>query len=475
MVSFSVDPMLHLSTPPSAASSAKHAPEEGPSFSDHLEIAEHAPRQAPDAKPTNEPDDVTHSEPSSSSPTDAESEQNAADGAEQAEGHAEVRGDGPSPEEDTAADEQPQDELELSEAAVSSTESPLAVAVDHTVRSEEGERADSESAGAEEPGETAFASESDRSAAEGDSRAGERSERNIVVSAADEVAAEVDTGSVRDGDRSADEAEPDAAAEPQAEAKTVPTPQVDETLSDEPQQPRDLPRAENARNQDVRPQPKTADGEPNTEVPPRDSGPRPDASRPRVESPRWESAEPVRGSGSTPSESPAASETRLRITPGRLAGNTGTSRGTNSNAVDHVRFVQRVARAFHAARNGPGEIRLRLHPPELGHLRLEVRVEDGALQARMETETATAKSVLLDNLPALRERLAQQDIRLDRVNVDVMPQSDGGTGQRAAEDARPDRQPAAPGRAPQDDETSDGGRQTTGFVDYDNGNLNVVI
>jgi flagellar hook-length control protein FliK len=89
---------------------------------------------------------------------------------------------------------------------------------------------------------------------------------------------------------------------------------------------------------------------------------------------------------------------------------------------ERVRFVQRVARAFHSMGDEGGEVRLRLSPPELGSLRLEVSVRDGVMSARLETETASARNVLLENLPALRERLAEQNIKVERFEVDVRDQ-----------------------------------------------------
>ena len=56
----------------------------------------------------------------------------------------------------------------------------------------------------------------------------------------------------------------------------------------------------------------------------------------------------------------------------------GTSNAEAPSA-DSVRLLHRVARAFVTAQGGGGEVRLRLSPPELGALRLEVRVLDGAL------------------------------------------------------------------------------------------------
>ena len=49
------------------------------------------------------------------------------------------------------------------------------------------------------------------------------------------------------------------------------------------------------------------------------------------------------------------------------------------------------------------------------------------MTARVELETSTARSLLLDNLPALRERLGQYDIKIERFDVDLTDRSAGGS------------------------------------------------
>jgi flagellar hook-length control protein FliK len=119
-----------------------------------------------------------------------------------------------------------------------------------------------------------------------------------------------------------------------------------------------------------------------------------------------------------------------------------SERGT-SNAeapsVDSMRLLHRVARAFVTAQDGSGEVRLRLSPPELGALRLDVKVQDGALIARLETETSAARTTLIENLPALRERLAEQGMRIERFDVDLLPRQGGGQFQRPADQQPPDQ------------------------------------
>ena len=98
--------------------------------------------------------------------------------------------------------------------------------------------------------------------------------------------------------------------------------------------------------------------------------------------------------------------------------------------VDNARFLSRVAKAFISAEQRGGEVRLRLSPPELGSLRLQVSVQDGVMVARMETETEAARAQLTNSLPDLRERLAEQGIRVERFDIDLMQRPSMGTPDR---------------------------------------------
>jgi flagellar hook-length control protein FliK len=94
-----------------------------------------------------------------------------------------------------------------------------------------------------------------------------------------------------------------------------------------------------------------------------------------------------------------------------------------SAEIDPARFLHRVAKAFESAQQRESEVRLRLHPAELGSLSIEVKVQDSVLTARVHAETPEAKAAIIDNLPALRERLADQGIRIDQFDVDLRDQS----------------------------------------------------
>jgi len=116
--------------------------------------------------------------------------------------------------------------------------------------------------------------------------------------------------------------------------------------------------------------------------------------------------------------------------------------------VDAARFLQRVAKAFESAKERGGEIRLRLSPPELGALRVEVIMHNDGLIARVEAETPDARAVLIENLPALRERLAEQGLRLERFDVDLQQRQPGEQQSDGMPDRSNHRQPGSSPAAP---------------------------
>ncbi|PHR90650.1 MAG: hypothetical protein COA78_34745 [Blastopirellula sp.] len=101
-----------------------------------------------------------------------------------------------------------------------------------------------------------------------------------------------------------------------------------------------------------------------------------------------------------------------------------------------VRLIQRVAKAFQVAQVREGPIRLRLSPPELGALRIEINVKDGVMTARIETETTAARQILMENLPQLRDRLNEMNITIDTFEVEQMEQesTDQSQGETQAQE-----------------------------------------
>ncbi|HEX4412525.1 MAG TPA: flagellar hook-length control protein FliK [Lacipirellulaceae bacterium] len=104
----------------------------------------------------------------------------------------------------------------------------------------------------------------------------------------------------------------------------------------------------------------------------------------------------------------------------------GKTSGSDASPVDISRFVSRVAKAVQTASDRDGVVNLRLNPAELGSLKIQLTVKDGVMSAAVEADNSNARRMLLDHLPALRDRLADQNIRVDRFDVDVKQENSGG-------------------------------------------------
>jgi flagellar hook-length control protein FliK len=168
-----------------------------------------------------------------------------------------------------------------------------------------------------------------------------------------------------------------------------------------------------------------------------------DPSPPRNKHEVAASHDPTDLTGNAKLTDPAAS----RGVPARASDAVGQRSGevASSDAADRARFVQRVARAFESAADRGGHVRLRLYPPELGSLRLDLTVRGGHLSARLETDTESARNMLLENLPALKERLAGHHIQVERFDIEWRGHDQGGLPQRSGDADR--WQAPSPGRA----------------------------
>ncbi|QDT69753.1 Flagellar hook-length control protein FliK [Planctomycetes bacterium MalM25] len=155
--------------------------------------------------------------------------------------------------------------------------------------------------------------------------------------------------------------------------------------------------------------------------------------------------------------------------------------GETRPEVDPARFVTRVSRAVEAAHERGGPIEIRLSPPELGSLRVQIEMKEGLLSASLEAETPAARNTLLDNLPALRERLEQQQIRLEKFDVDVRDDSQqrGGGGapegetQRRPDDSPERREPTPEHRTDRESATTESERSVA-TITFDDDGLNLV-
>jgi flagellar hook-length control protein FliK len=92
--------------------------------------------------------------------------------------------------------------------------------------------------------------------------------------------------------------------------------------------------------------------------------------------------------------------------------------------------VDRVAAAVKAqASLGGGRVKMLLHPPHLGALRIEVAIRDGVVFARMETDSQAARHSLQQHSFELRQSLEEQGLSLGSMSVSVSQgESNGSEG-----------------------------------------------
>jgi flagellar hook-length control protein FliK len=138
------------------------------------------------------------------------------------------------------------------------------------------------------------------------------------------------------------------------------------------------------------------------------------------------------GTNATTLSSPAMTSptSDVRSNPG-ASGATGTS----LSRYQETKLVQRVLRGMEQLANGGGQVRLRLHPPELGALQMSLRIEGQVMTAEMQVETSGARDALMKNLPVLKERLAEQGILVEHFDVRTESSSTtpGGSGASSGE------------------------------------------
>lgn len=100
--------------------------------------------------------------------------------------------------------------------------------------------------------------------------------------------------------------------------------------------------------------------------------------------------------------------------------------------------LARIARGLQSAisQNG-GAVTLRLHPPELGAVRIEVEIHDGVVRAQFQAQTESVRTLLMHQLQNLRQALQGHGLVVDRLDVqtETQPQMSQDGSQSWHEDA----------------------------------------
>ncbi len=80
---------------------------------------------------------------------------------------------------------------------------------------------------------------------------------------------------------------------------------------------------------------------------------------------------------------------------------------------------QKLSSFIQQASESGKAMRIRLDPPELGSLQIEVGRVNGQIVARIEVDNPTARALVFEQLQMLRDSLQQQGLRVDRLEVEI--------------------------------------------------------
>ncbi|MBP7933860.1 MAG: flagellar hook-length control protein FliK [Phycisphaerae bacterium] len=101
-------------------------------------------------------------------------------------------------------------------------------------------------------------------------------------------------------------------------------------------------------------------------------------------------------------------------------GSTAEEAALDPSRAESIEKLARVLRLQLGTRNS--SMSLRLDPPELGNVRIEVRMQDQTLTVKFQVDTQAGHGVLQSRLDTLRQTLEQQGVRVDQVTVEYRPQ-----------------------------------------------------
>jgi flagellar hook-length control protein FliK len=93
--------------------------------------------------------------------------------------------------------------------------------------------------------------------------------------------------------------------------------------------------------------------------------------------------------------------------------------------VPPTEFAERLTRALVDSHQAGRPLHVRLHPPELGVLQIELSDRGGGLTARLDVETTAARQAILEQLPQLRDALTHAGHQIERIDVYLSESAEG--------------------------------------------------
>ncbi|QDV66929.1 Flagellar hook-length control protein FliK [Rosistilla carotiformis] len=118
-----------------------------------------------------------------------------------------------------------------------------------------------------------------------------------------------------------------------------------------------------------------------------------------------------------PDAGPSVGSTKSDATVNPTAEKAKTTEAGRLDQADRARLLQRVSRAFQQLGTDGGSLKIRLHPPRLGSMGIDVNVSGRKINARIVTESEAASQALRENLHDLKNRLAEQGFEIESIEI----------------------------------------------------------
>ena len=191
------------------------------------------------------------------------------------------------------------------------------------------------------------------------------------------------------------------------------------------------------------------------------------------------------GTGSGPSTAQSGSEGMTstgfgehNVQANRVVQTGGSGRAYQGASPFETQVLEQVRIRFQAgARQGQSEIVVRMRPPELGEVRLNLTSEDGVLRAQLHAQSQQVHDVLERHAPQLRQALADQGLNLD----DLLVSSDGAGSQdtqsewQAAEDGSSQKPGGPQAHAGEEDHEEPSVQASAGSMGNQSGALSLRV
>lgn len=166
----------------------------------------------------------------------------------------------------------------------------------------------------------------------------------------------------------------------------------------------------------------------------RDAGPQVAAPTSQAPAPSFTATSAPVDAGSTSSQTFTATDTAAPATTGTSqTGPAVTTQDTDNTQLNTARISRGLQNAVNLK---GGAVTLRLTPPEMGTVRIQLQIQNGTVNAQFHAETESTRTMLNQQMAHLRSALESQGLNVERLGVQTMHNTSGSNLQHESQGDR---------------------------------------